>query len=163
MDRHLFDILWKSTATSTARSRSRSSPPTVRPPPTPCSAPFVGRGAIQPAHARHAMDFFIPDVRWSRFVSPGCAAARRRRLLPDLGSPFVHLDTGSIRHWPRMTHDQLARVFPTPHRACPLDGTPLKATSSPAPISKSAATTPRLSANGPVRRLVPGQIERRRG
>src|SRR4029079_14162112 len=25
---------------------------------------------------------------------------------------FVHLDPGSIRHWPRMTYDQLARVFP---------------------------------------------------
>jgi hypothetical protein len=39
----------------------------------------------------------------------------------------VHLDTGSIRHWPRMTHDQLARVFPdgrTVH--VPTDGTPLK-------------------------------------
>src|SRR6185312_16757813 len=31
---------------------------------------------------------------------------------PTSGSPFVHLDTGSIRHWPRMTHDQLAKVFP---------------------------------------------------
>jgi len=39
----------------------------------------------------------------------------------------VHLDTGSIRHWPRMTHDQLAKVFPdgrTVH--VPTDGTPLK-------------------------------------
>jgi uncharacterized protein DUF882 len=31
---------------------------------------------------------------------------------PTSGSPFVHLDTGSIRHWPRMTPDQLAKVFP---------------------------------------------------
>jgi hypothetical protein len=31
---------------------------------------------------------------------------------PTSGSPFVHLDTGSVRHWPRMTHDQLAKVFP---------------------------------------------------
>jgi hypothetical protein len=39
----------------------------------------------------------------------------------------VHLDTGSIRHWPRMTHDQLAKVFPdgrTVH--VPTDGVPLK-------------------------------------
>jgi hypothetical protein len=46
---------------------------------------------------------------------------------PTSGSPFVHLDTGSIRHWPRMTHDQLARVFPdgrTVH--VPTDGVPLK-------------------------------------
>jgi hypothetical protein len=45
---------------------------------------------------------------------------------PASGSPFVHLDTGGIRHWPRMTHDQLARVFPdgrTVH--IPSDGNPL--------------------------------------
>jgi hypothetical protein len=39
----------------------------------------------------------------------------------------VHLDTGSIRHWPRMTHDQLVKVFPdgrTVH--VPSDGVPLK-------------------------------------
>jgi hypothetical protein len=37
------------------------------------------------------------------------------------------MDTGSIRHWPRMTRDQLARVFPdgkTIH--VPTDGVPLK-------------------------------------
>ena len=46
---------------------------------------------------------------------------------PTSGSPFVHLDTGSIRHWPRMNHDQLVKLFPdgrTVH--IPSDGTPLK-------------------------------------
>jgi hypothetical protein len=46
---------------------------------------------------------------------------------PTSGSPFVHLDTGSIRHWPRMTHDQLAKIFPdgrTVH--LPANGGPLK-------------------------------------
>ena len=45
---------------------------------------------------------------------------------PTSGSPFVHLDTGNVRHWPRMTHEQLARVFPdgkTVH--VPSDGRPL--------------------------------------
>ena len=31
---------------------------------------------------------------------------------PTSGSPFVHLDTGSVRAWPRMTTAQLQRVFP---------------------------------------------------
>ncbi|MCZ2982763.1 DUF882 domain-containing protein, partial [Acinetobacter baumannii] len=31
---------------------------------------------------------------------------------PHAGTPFVHLDVGSVRMWPRMTHDQLARLFP---------------------------------------------------
>jgi hypothetical protein len=45
---------------------------------------------------------------------------------PTSGSPFVHMDTGSIRHWPRMTYAQLTRVFPdgkTVHVAA--DGRPL--------------------------------------
>jgi uncharacterized protein YcbK (DUF882 family) len=28
------------------------------------------------------------------------------------GSQFIHVDVASVRHWPRMTYDQLARVFP---------------------------------------------------
>nr|WP_284701691.1 DUF882 domain-containing protein [Rhodoplanes tepidamans] len=42
------------------------------------------------------------------------------------GSQFIHVDTASIRHWPRMTYDQLARVFPdgrTVH--VPSNGKPL--------------------------------------
>ena len=31
---------------------------------------------------------------------------------PTSGSPFVHMDTGGIRMWPRMTREQLVRVFP---------------------------------------------------
>jgi len=45
---------------------------------------------------------------------------------PTSGSPFVHLDTGAIRHWPRMTHDQLVRVFPNERTVhVPSDGQPL--------------------------------------
>ncbi|MGA7233090.1 MAG: hypothetical protein WBX95_19415, partial [Xanthobacteraceae bacterium] len=42
------------------------------------------------------------------------------------GSPFVHMDTGGVRMWPRMTHEELVRVFPdgrTVH--IPSDGKPL--------------------------------------
>jgi hypothetical protein len=45
---------------------------------------------------------------------------------PTSGSPFVHMDTGSVRHWPKMTRDQLVRIFPngkTLH--VPSDGKPL--------------------------------------
>ena len=39
---------------------------------------------------------------------------------------FVHVDVGSVRHWPRMTHDQLARVFPNGRTVhIPSDGQPL--------------------------------------
>jgi hypothetical protein len=31
---------------------------------------------------------------------------------PTAGTPFVHLDVGGVRAWPRMSYDQLARLFP---------------------------------------------------
>jgi hypothetical protein len=76
----------------------------------------------------HAMDFHIPGVPLEQIRFAGLRLQRGGvGFYPTSGSPFVHLDTGSIRHWPRMTHDQLARVFPdgkTVH--VPTDGTPLK-------------------------------------
>jgi hypothetical protein len=76
----------------------------------------------------HAMDFYIPDVPLEQIRAAGLRLQRGGvGFYPTSGSPFVHLDTGSIRHWPRMTHDQLARVFPdgrTVH--LPADGGPMK-------------------------------------
>jgi hypothetical protein len=76
----------------------------------------------------HAMDFYIPDVALEQIRAAGLRLQRGGvGFYPTSGSPFVHLDTGSIRHWPRMTHDQLARVFPdgrTVH--LPSNGGPLK-------------------------------------
>ena len=45
---------------------------------------------------------------------------------PNAYTPFVHLDVGSVRAWPRMTRAQLASIFPdgkTVH--VPSDGRPL--------------------------------------
>jgi hypothetical protein len=76
----------------------------------------------------HAMDFFIPGVPLEQIRFAGLRLQRGGvGFYPTSGSPFVHLDTGSIRHWPGMTHDQLVRVFPdgrTVH--LPTDGKPLK-------------------------------------
>jgi uncharacterized protein YcbK (DUF882 family) len=128
MDRHLFDILWevyrdvdgkkpiqiisayRSPATN-AMLRRRSS----------------GVARFSQHMLGHAMDFFIPNVPLEQIRYAGLRLQRGGvGFYPTSGSPFVHLDTGSIRHWPRMTHDQLARVFPdgrTVH--IPSDGTPL--------------------------------------
>jgi hypothetical protein len=76
----------------------------------------------------HAMDFYIPEVPLEQIRAAGLRLQRGGvGFYPTSGSPFVHLDTGSVRHWPRMTHDQLARVFPdgrTVH--LPANGGPLK-------------------------------------
>ncbi|RYH00560.1 MAG: DUF882 domain-containing protein, partial [Alphaproteobacteria bacterium] len=74
-----------------------------------------------------AMDIFIPGVNLSTLRS----AAMKFQVggvgfYPTSGSPFVHVDTGSVRAWPRMTRAQLKKVFPdgkTLH--LPTDGKPL--------------------------------------
>lgn len=82
--------------------------------------------AEQSQHMRgKAMDFYMPGVELSSIRVVGLRMQRGGvGFYP--GNNFVHLDTGSIRHWPRMTHDQLVRVFPdekTVH--IPSDGKPL--------------------------------------
>jgi uncharacterized protein YcbK (DUF882 family) len=83
--------------------------------------------ASQHTHGR-AMDFYIPGAKLDDLRAAGLRLQRGGvGFYPSSGSPFVHMDVGSIRHWPRMTHDQLARVFPdgrTVH--IPSDGQPLK-------------------------------------
>lgn len=130
MDRHLFDILWevyrdvdgkqpiqiissyRSPGTN-AMLRNRSS--------------HSGVARFSQHMLGHAMDFFIPGVPLEQIRFAGLRLQRGGvGFYPTSGSPFVHLDTGNVRHWPRMTHDQLARVFPdgkTIH--VPTDGKPL--------------------------------------
>jgi hypothetical protein len=72
-----------------------------------------------------AMDFFIPGVPVAELRALGL-----RAQVGGVGfypsSNFVHLDTGSVRHWPKMNRQQLVKVFPdgkTLH--VPSDGKPL--------------------------------------
>ena len=45
---------------------------------------------------------------------------------PTSGLPFVHVDTGGVRHWPGISRTELALVFPNGHsRHVPDDGRPL--------------------------------------
>lgn len=60
-----------------------------------------------------AIDFFIPGISLKLLRE----TAMRHQVggvgyYPTSGSPFVHLDTGSVRAWPRMTTAQLKKVFP---------------------------------------------------
>jgi uncharacterized protein YcbK (DUF882 family) len=129
MDRHLFDILWEVYRDVDAKQpiqiiSSYRSPAT--------NAMLRRRSSGVARHSQHmlghAMDFFIPGVPLEEIRFAGLRLQRGGvGFYPTSGSPFVHLDTGNVRHWPRMTHDQLARVFPdgrTVH--VPSDGVPLK-------------------------------------
>jgi uncharacterized protein YcbK (DUF882 family) len=74
-----------------------------------------------------ALDFYLPDVSASRLRAVGMKLQNGGvGYYPNAYTPFVHLDVGSVRAWPRMTRDQLARIFPdgkTVH--IPADGKPL--------------------------------------
>lgn len=60
-----------------------------------------------------AMDFFIPGVKLADLRAAGLRMeVGGVGYYPRSGSPFVHMDTGSVRHWPRMTDSQLAKIFP---------------------------------------------------
>jgi uncharacterized protein YcbK (DUF882 family) len=74
-----------------------------------------------------ALDFFIPGVDLSRLRAIGLRMqVGGVGFYPSSGSPFVHLDTGSVRHWPRMTRQQLVAVFPEGRSLhIPSDGRPL--------------------------------------
>jgi uncharacterized protein YcbK (DUF882 family) len=82
-------------------------------------------------HSQHtlgkAIDFYIPGVPLDKLRE---TAMRLQGggvgYYPTSGSPFVHLDVGNVRAWPRMTREQLVKLFPdgrTVH--LPIDGTPL--------------------------------------
>jgi uncharacterized protein YcbK (DUF882 family) len=128
MDRHLFDILWevyrdvdgKKPIQIISSYRSPSTNAMLR-------RRSAGVARFSQHMLGHAMDFYIPDVPLEQIRFAGLRLQRGGvGFDPTSGSPFIHLDTGSIRHWPRMTHDQLARVFPdgrTVH--IPSDGNPL--------------------------------------
>jgi uncharacterized protein YcbK (DUF882 family) len=74
-----------------------------------------------------AMDFYLPDVNLEKLREIGMKQqAGGVGFYPTSGSPFVHMDTGSVRAWPRMTREQLVRLFPNGRTAhVPSDGTPL--------------------------------------
>lgn len=60
-----------------------------------------------------AMDFYIPDVRLSKLREIGVKfQVGGVGFYPKSGSPFVHMDVGGVRAWPRMPRRELARIFP---------------------------------------------------
>ncbi|MGI9401737.1 MAG: DUF882 domain-containing protein [Rhizobiaceae bacterium] len=74
-----------------------------------------------------AVDYFIPDVKLSKVREIGLKlGVGGVGYYPTSGSPFVHMDTGRVRHWPRMTRKQLVKIFPRGNTLhVPSDGKPL--------------------------------------
>jgi uncharacterized protein YcbK (DUF882 family) len=128
LDPHLFDVLWEVQREVGAKEAIHIVS-AFRSPQTNSMLRRRGRGVAR--YSLHmvgkAIDFYIPGAELSDLRVAGLRLQRGGvGFYPTSGSPFVHLDTGNIRHWPRMTRDQLARVFPdgkTVH--LPSDGRPM--------------------------------------
>ena len=128
MDPHLIDLVWE-----VQREAGNKAPIWVvcgyRSPQT--NAMLRHRSSGVARFSQHmlgrAMDFYIPGVPLEEIRAMGLRLARGGvGFYPTSGSPFVHMDTGSVRMWPRMTREQLVRVFPDGKTVqIPTDGRPL--------------------------------------
>jgi uncharacterized protein YcbK (DUF882 family) len=112
MDPRLFDILWE-----VQREAGSTGPIHIvsayRSPET--NGALRRRSSGVSEHSQHmlgkAMDVRMPDVDTARL-----RAVAMKMQYGGVGyyssSQFVHIDTGSVRAWPRMSQEQLARLFP---------------------------------------------------
>lgn len=114
MDPKLFDIVWE-----VHRDLDANVPVQIisayRSPKTNAMLRRRGRGVAR--YSQHmvgkAMDFHIPGVPLENLRNAGLRLQRGGvGYYPTSGSPFVHLDTGNVRHWPRLTPQEMARAFP---------------------------------------------------
>ncbi len=128
MNPRLFDVIWETYRESGSRQPVQIVS-AYRSPAT--NAMLRRRSRAVAEHSQHmlgkALDMHYLDVPMSKVRE---IAMRLQRggvgYYPTAGTPFVHLDVGSVRAWPRMNYDQLARLFPdgkTVH--LPTNGQPL--------------------------------------
>ena len=130
MDPHLFDLLWE-----TYRAVGGKEPIQVI-----CGYRSPGTNAMLRARSRasgvaqfsqhingNAIDFYIPGVSLAAVRAEGLRLQEGGvGFYPTSGSPFVHLDTGAVRHWPRIARAELVRIFPNGRTVhIPSDGRPL--------------------------------------
>jgi len=75
-----------------------------------------------------AADIHFPDVSAKKLRNS--ALVREQGgvgYYPTSAIPFVHVDTGRVRHWPRLPRQELAILFPSgKSRHVPSDGKPLR-------------------------------------
>jgi uncharacterized protein YcbK (DUF882 family) len=128
MDPHLIDLVWE-----VQREAATKEPVQVvcgyRSPQTNAMLRRRSRGVARFSQHMlgHAMDFYIPGIPLEQLREIGLRLQRGGvGFYPESGSPFVHMDVGDVRMWPRMPHDELARLFPDGRTVLiPADGKPL--------------------------------------
>lgn len=128
MDPRLLDLLWQVYQSAGARDYIHVVS-AYRSPATNSMLRSRSKGVAEKSQHMlgKAIDFYIPGVKLAnlratalKYQSGGVG------YYPTSGSPFVHLDVGNVRHWPRMKRSELMALFPdgkTLH--IPSDGKPL--------------------------------------
>ncbi|PKR89298.1 hypothetical protein CXZ10_10280 [Pleomorphomonas diazotrophica] len=163
MDPRLFDTVWELYQKSGSRQpiqvvcgyRSLATNNMLR-----------SRSSAVAKHSQHtlgkAMDMNIPDVSVNKLRM---IAVQMQNggvgWYPSANSPFVHIDVGSVRAWPRLSRTQLVGLFPDGKTAhIPADGKPLPGYSqalaelqrekgaAPVAMASAAAPTPGKSGKG---------------
>lgn len=128
MDPRLFDLVWE-----VYRRSGASGYITVvsgyRSPATNAMLRSRSKGVAKESQHMQgtAMDFYIPGVPLKKLREIGMKMqVGGVGYYPNSGSPFVHMDVAGVRAWPRMSRQELVRLFPdgkTVH--IPSDGKPL--------------------------------------
>lgn len=129
MDPRLFDVVWEAYRSAGAGNEVINVVSAYRSPET--NAMLRSRSRAVAKYSQHmlgkAMDTTMPGMPMSRIREVGMRMQRGGvGYYPTAGTPFVHLDVGNVRSWPRMSYDQLVRLFPdgkTVH--LPTNGQPL--------------------------------------
>ncbi len=129
MDPRLFDVVWEAYRSAGAEGEVVTVVSAYRSPQT--NAMLRARSRTVAKFSQHmlgkAMDTTMPGMSMSRIREIGMRMQRGGvGYYPTAGTPFVHLDVGNVRAWPRMSYDQLVRLFPdgkTVH--LPSNGQPL--------------------------------------
>ena len=128
MDPHLFDIIWE-----VYRESGSTQPIDVlsgyRSPQT--NAMLRRRSRQVAEHSQHMQGKAID----AHFVDVGTARIRDIAMRMQAGgvgfyptgmTPWVHIDSGSVRYWPRMSREALTRLFPDGKTVfIPSDGQPM--------------------------------------
>ncbi|MGU3400405.1 DUF882 domain-containing protein [Brucellaceae bacterium D45D] len=128
MDPRLFDLIWQ-VYKSSGSSQYITVVSAYRSPAT--NKMLRGRSSGVAKKSQHmlgrAMDFFIPGVNLAKLRGIGMRyQVGGVGYYPRSGSPFVHMDVGNVRAWPRMSRRELLALFPDGKTAhIPSDGKPL--------------------------------------
>ncbi len=143
MDPRLFDVVWQVYREAGAGSSPITVLSAYRSPGT--NAALRRRSRAVAKHSQHmlgkAMDTTMPGLGMHQIREIGM-----KLQYGGVGwyprSPFVHLDVGSVRSWPRMSYDQLVRLFP--------DGKTVHLPSNNQPLARYEEARAELEAMGNI-------------